>query len=172
MTEEYLELLLGPADDRTQDRDAFKDDSRVPVIGVEDDFAVGSETNVGHADLLDGVVPVALDGQLHDPAEIIVPFVDTHIGDVEGARDDGLRHGNEIRLDGVDALHFLVAVLEEGLFRIELLRVAPDEVLGKAGAAGLEVIDARLLTAILSWMDLPRFIGETLSLHPNPKELF
>jgi len=107
MTEEYLELLLGPADDRTQDRDAFKDDSRVPVIGVEDDFAVGSETNVGQADLLDGVVPVA-----------------------------------------------------------------PDDVLGKAGAAGLEVIDARLLTAILSWMDLPRFIGETLSLHPNPKELF
>jgi hypothetical protein len=96
---------------------------------------------VGHADLLDGVVLVALDGKLHDP-------------------------------DGIDALDFLVAVPEAGIPGVELLRVAPDDVLGKEGAAGLEVIDARLLRAILPWMDLPRFIGETLSLHPTPKVLF
>ena len=71
-----------------------------------------------------------------------------------------------------DTLDSLVAVLEGGLFSAELLRVAPDDVLGKAGAAGLEVIDARLLRAIMPWMDFPRFIGETLSLHPTPKELF
>ena len=71
-----------------------------------------------------------------------------------------------------DTLDSLVAVLEGGLFSVELLRVAPDDVLGKAGAANLEVIDARLLRAILPWMDLPRFIGETLSLHPTPKVYF
>lgn len=87
--------------------------------------------------------------------------MDAHVGDVEGARHDSL-----------DTLHLLVAILEEGLFRLELLRVATNNVLGKTGAAGLEVIDARLLRPILPWMDLPRFIGKTLSLHPTPKELF
>jgi hypothetical protein len=108
---------------------------------VEDDFAVGPETDVRHADLLNGVVLVALDGELHDP-------------------------------DGIDALDLLAAVPEAGIPGVELLRVATDDVLGKAGAAGLEVFDARPLRAILPRMDLPRFIGETLSLHPTPKELF
>ena len=108
---------------------------------MEDDFAIGGEADVGHADHLDGVVLVALDREHHDP-------------------------------DGIDALDLLVAVPEAGIPGVEFLRVATDHVLGKAGAAGLEVIDARLLRAILPWMDLPRFIGETLSLHPTPKELF
>jgi len=33
-------------------------------------------------------------------------------------------------------------------------------------------INARVLRAIPPWMDLPLFIGETLSLHPTPKVLF
>jgi len=92
--------------------------------------------------------------------------------DVEGALMDGLCRGDKVGLDVVDSLHLLVAVLEEGITSIEFLRVAPDDVLGKAGAVGLEVIDARPLRAILPWMDLPRFIGETLSLHPTPKVYF
>ena len=139
-----LELLLRPPDDGPDNGCAFEDNARVPVVCVEDDFSVGGEAHVGHADLLNRVVLVALDRELHDPAEIIVPFMDDHFGDVEGARDDGLRRGNEIRLDGVDALHLLVAVLEEGLFCIKSFRVAPDDIFGKDLVMGLEVFDAGL----------------------------
>ena len=139
---------------------------------MEDHLPVGREADVRHADLLDRVVLVALESEFHHPPEVIVPLVDAHVGDVEGALVDGLRRGDEIALDGIDAFHLLVAVLEEGITGIEFLRVAPDDVLGKAGAVGLEVIDARPLRAILPWMDLPRFIGETLSLHPTPKVYF
>jgi hypothetical protein len=132
---------MSDLEDGFDDRGALEDDTRVPVVGLEDNFAVGAGTDVGHTDLLDGVVLVALDREHHDP-------------------------------DGVDALDLLVAVPAAGIPGVELLRVATDDVLGKAGAAGLEVIDARLLRAILPWMDLPRFIGGTLSLHPTPKEFF
>jgi len=93
-------------------------------------------------DLLHGVVLVALDGELHDPSEVVIALVDAHIGDVEGARHDGLRRCDEVRLDGIDALDLLVAVLEEGIPGVEFLRVATDHVFGENLVVLLEVFYA------------------------------